>query len=50
MCGLIGVHVLGHWQEYRADKRAALCGRGYTEGGIATMKKKMLLERLLGQK
>ena len=42
--------LLGHWQEYRADRRAALCGRGYTEGGIEMMKKRIALDHKLGVK
>jgi Zn-dependent protease with chaperone function len=42
--------VLCHWQEYRADREAALCGVTYTEGGIITMKKRMLLDHWLGNK
>lgn len=38
---------LGHWQEHRADNRAGLCGRRYSEGGITFAQKRIELEKRL---
>ncbi|XP_064400350.1 transmembrane protein 177-like [Halichondria panicea] len=36
-----------HWQEYRADKMAAVCRRSYAEGGAELMRRGMQLESIL---
>ena len=33
-----------HWQEYRADMRAATCRPSYAIGGIEMMRKRITLE------
>lgn len=38
---------LCHWQEHRADNRAGLCGRRYSEGGITFAQKRIELEKRL---
>eukprot|EP00731_Ephydatia_muelleri_P003793 Em0001g3793a len=38
---------LGRWMEFRADRRAALCKKSYTEGGIDFMRKSIELESVL---
>lgn len=42
-------HVMpsGRWMELRADRRAALCKKSYTEGGIDFMRKSIELESVL---
>ena len=37
----------GHWQEYRADKTAALCRRSYAEGGVLLMQTNLQLDSIL---
>ncbi|XP_019849745.1 PREDICTED: transmembrane protein 177-like [Amphimedon queenslandica] len=40
-------YALCHWQEHRADNRAGLCGRSYSEGGITFAKKRIELDKRL---
>lgn len=37
----------GHWQEYHADKTAALCRRSYAEGGVQLMETNLQLDSIL---
>lgn len=41
-------HFADHWQEYRADQRAAMCSLKYAQGGIELMRNTMQLEALFG--
>ena len=38
----------GHWQEYRADRVAAMCSRKYAEGGMEFMRNRMQMDALVG--
>ena len=38
---------VGHWQEFRADRAAALSHKSYTQGGIKLMQTHIELESLL---
>lgn len=39
-------YAICHWQEHRADHRAALCRKSYAEGGVQMMKNRITLDRL----
>lgn len=39
---------LDHWQEFRADRVAALCSRRYAEGGVEFFRNSMQMDALAG--
>ena len=45
---VIVVLYIAQWQEFRADRTAAVCRRSYCHGGIDTMKKRMHIDTMLG--
>lgn len=40
--------IINHWQEFRADRVAALCSRRYAEGGVEFFRNSMQMDALAG--